>query len=151
MKNRIREIRLERGISQDALAKEIGRQKALVSKLENGKIKLSQQYLELLAQALRCAPADLLGPPAFTKTAKGAKDKTLAKRPMTFEDMMQMKRLQRVNQPSLTYSAKTSRTVSDAVQFRVFRAENSRPPSASIMAEISSSTVGHSSGTTELS
>ena len=76
MKNRIREIRTDRGISQDALAKSIGRQKALVSKLENGKIKLSQQYLELLAEALSCAPADLLGPPSF------AKSKTLAKRPI---------------------------------------------------------------------
>lgn len=79
MKNRIRELRIERGISQDALAKAIGRQKALVSKLENGKIKLNQQYLELLSEALACAPADLLGPPSFTKTEKG---KSLAKRPM---------------------------------------------------------------------
>jgi phage repressor protein C with HTH and peptisase S24 domain len=75
MKNRIREIRTDRGISQDALAKMIGRQKALVSKLENGKIKLSQEYLELLSGALACTPAELLGPPAYSK-------KPLAKRPV---------------------------------------------------------------------
>ena len=77
MKNRIREIRTDRGISQDALATAIGRQKALVSKLENGKIKLNQQYLELLSEALSCAPADLLGPPAFVKA------KALPKRSLT--------------------------------------------------------------------
>lgn len=74
MKNRIREIRTDRGISQDALAKAIGRQKALVSKLETGKIRLTQEYLELLSEALACTPAELLGPPAYSK-------KTLAKRP----------------------------------------------------------------------
>ena len=73
MKNRIREIRTDRGISQDALAKAIGRQKALVSKLENGKIRLTQEYLELLSEALACTPAELLGPPAYSK-------KPLAKR-----------------------------------------------------------------------
>jgi phage repressor protein C with HTH and peptisase S24 domain len=69
MKNRIRELRLARGISQEALAEAIGRQKALVSKLENGKIKLNQQYMELLSEALSCAPADLLVPAALAKKA----------------------------------------------------------------------------------
>lgn len=62
MKNRIRELRIARGLSQEDLAQAIGRQKALVSKLENGKIKLNQQYMELLAGALSCALADLLVP-----------------------------------------------------------------------------------------
>ncbi len=76
MKNRIRELRIARGLSQEDLAQAIGRQKALVSKLENGKIKLNQQYMELLAEALSCALADLLVPAA----AKGGK--SLAKHPV---------------------------------------------------------------------
>jgi transcriptional regulator with XRE-family HTH domain len=52
--------RKHRGYTQDRLAEMTGLSKPFISQLERGDRAYSQDTLEVLAEALRCAPADLL-------------------------------------------------------------------------------------------
>ncbi|WP_440512752.1 helix-turn-helix domain-containing protein [Sphingopyxis terrae] len=58
--NRIRELRLAKGWSQQRLADEVGCSKMQVSGLERGKPKLDQDWMRRLAGPLGVTPADLL-------------------------------------------------------------------------------------------
>jgi phage repressor protein C with HTH and peptisase S24 domain len=60
MSNRIRHWRHRDGLTLEQLAERTGLSVGTVSKLESGKMKLTQDYLSQLAPALRCAPAELL-------------------------------------------------------------------------------------------
>jgi transcriptional regulator with XRE-family HTH domain len=56
----LKEWRKFRGFSQERLAEVIGTTKATVSRIENLKQNWDQEFLQLAADALRCAPGDLL-------------------------------------------------------------------------------------------
>lgn len=56
----IREWRKFRGLNQEQLAERIGIGKPYVSKIETGKRRYDQPFLEAAAEALNCTPADLL-------------------------------------------------------------------------------------------
>lgn len=56
----IREWRKFRGLTQVQLAERIGIDKTYLSKIESGKRRYDQPFLEAAAEALRCAPADLI-------------------------------------------------------------------------------------------
>lgn len=58
--NRIRELRLAKGWSQQRLADEIGCSKMSISGLERGKPELDQKWMRRLAPALGVTPADIL-------------------------------------------------------------------------------------------
>ena len=58
--NRIRELRLEAGLSQQALGDAIGTSKMTISDLERGNIRLDLDYMRRIARALEVAVADLL-------------------------------------------------------------------------------------------
>lgn len=58
--NRIRELRMQAGLSQQALGDRIGVTKVTISDLENGKMQLTTDYMRRLAHALKVLPADLL-------------------------------------------------------------------------------------------
>lgn len=58
--NRIRELRLARGWSQQRLADELGVSKVTISDLERGNMQLTQDYMRRLAIPLQCSSADLL-------------------------------------------------------------------------------------------
>lgn len=58
--NRIRPLREERGLTQDTLALRVGTTKMQVSRLERGERRLTQGWMEKIAAALACRPADLL-------------------------------------------------------------------------------------------
>lgn len=58
--NRIRELRREAGLSQEALGERIGVTKVTVSDLERGNIRLDVGYMRRIAVELGVAPADLL-------------------------------------------------------------------------------------------
>ncbi len=63
MQNRahfIREWRLFRQYTQDQLAEMIDMSRAYLSKIESGKRRYDQGFLEAAAKALRCKPADLI-------------------------------------------------------------------------------------------
>ena len=62
MGRKIREIRLERGISQTTLAEMVGyKDKTAVAKVEAGKVDLPQSKIIAFAEALHLSPSDLLG------------------------------------------------------------------------------------------
>ena len=56
----IREWRKHRGLSQEHLAERIGMNRAYLSKIESGKRRYDQPFLEAAADVLRCEPADLI-------------------------------------------------------------------------------------------
>lgn len=58
--NRIRELRLALGWSQQRLAEKVGVTKMTISDLERGEMQLTQHYMRRLAEALGCTAADLL-------------------------------------------------------------------------------------------
>lgn len=56
----IKEWRLHRGLSQQQVADRIGIDKSYLSKIENGKKRYDQPFLEAAAEVLSCEPADLI-------------------------------------------------------------------------------------------
>lgn len=60
--NRIRELRLEAGLSQQALGDAVGTSKMTISDLERGSMQLTVDYMRRIALALGVVPADLLPP-----------------------------------------------------------------------------------------
>ena len=57
---RIQEIRKIRGMSQDDLGERLGVTRSFVSKMENGKKKISLEHVEKIAKILNVLPEDLL-------------------------------------------------------------------------------------------
>jgi transcriptional regulator with XRE-family HTH domain len=60
MRHFIREWRKFRGLTQVQLAERIGIDKTYLSKIESGKRRYDQPFLEAAAEVLGCAPADLI-------------------------------------------------------------------------------------------
>jgi transcriptional regulator with XRE-family HTH domain len=56
----IKQWREHRGLSQLQMAERIGIDKSYVSKIENGKKRYDQPFLEAAAEVLNCSPADLI-------------------------------------------------------------------------------------------
>lgn len=56
----IKQWRKHRGLSQEQLAERIGMNRAYLSKIESGKRRYDQPFLEAAAEVLRCEPADLI-------------------------------------------------------------------------------------------
>ncbi|WP_428247248.1 helix-turn-helix domain-containing protein [Ferrovibrio sp.] len=60
MRNRLRDLRLDRGLTQEELAEKLGTTKQHLGRLENSKSRLSTEWIERLAEALQCHPLELL-------------------------------------------------------------------------------------------
>ncbi|WP_324694575.1 helix-turn-helix transcriptional regulator [Novosphingobium sp. RL4] len=58
--NRIRELRMQAKLSQQALGDAVGVSKMTISDLERGNMRLDTEYLRRVARALGVLPADLL-------------------------------------------------------------------------------------------
>lgn len=56
----IKQWRKHRGLTQERLADRVGMSNGNLSQIENGNTAYTQETLEALAEALQCAPADLL-------------------------------------------------------------------------------------------
>lgn len=67
MRNKIRTFRKQRGITLDRLGLLIGLTAQSLSRIENGKMRLSTEWLARIADALNVSPLDLLD----TETASG--------------------------------------------------------------------------------
>lgn len=58
----IKTKRLEKGWSQEELAKKVGySDKSMIAKIESGKVDISQTKIAIFAKALDCTPSDLMG------------------------------------------------------------------------------------------
>ncbi len=60
MKNRIKELRKLRGLTLEALAERLNASNQHVSHLENGRRRLTVDWIERIAKALGCHPFELL-------------------------------------------------------------------------------------------
>jgi HTH-type transcriptional regulator/antitoxin HipB len=58
--NRIRELRMQAGLSQQALGDAVGVSKMTISDLERGNMRLDTEYMRRLSKELNVLPADLL-------------------------------------------------------------------------------------------
>lgn len=58
--NRIRELRMAAGLSQQAVADRVGVAKMTISALETGKMQLTLEYMRRIASALGAATTDLM-------------------------------------------------------------------------------------------
>lgn len=63
LKNLIREMREERGLSRNQLAAKVGCHPNQIVKLERSERRLTDKWIYRLARALRCSPSDLLESP----------------------------------------------------------------------------------------
>jgi transcriptional regulator with XRE-family HTH domain len=62
MYDRIRDLRIKNGMSQDDLAKAIGyKDRSMITKIEAGKVDLSQRKIMAFAKSLGTTPAYLMG------------------------------------------------------------------------------------------
>lgn len=61
MKNKLREIRKNRGLSQENIGDELGVEKSQISKLERGQTKLHSEWIRKLTPILNCTASELLG------------------------------------------------------------------------------------------
>ena len=84
MTNRLRDLRVERGISLRALGESAGITFQTLGKIEKGQVRLSEYHAALIAPALGCHPEDLfaenpLTPKqrAFLKTIQDLPDEDL--------------------------------------------------------------------------
>ena len=57
---RLKEIRLEKGFSQEQLAWETGLEFSQINRIENGKINTSISNIFIIAEALKISPSELL-------------------------------------------------------------------------------------------
>lgn len=60
MANRIKEWRLRRGLSMQALAERVGTSRQQIHKLERGERRLTEDWMRRVAGILECEPADLM-------------------------------------------------------------------------------------------
>jgi transcriptional regulator with XRE-family HTH domain len=72
MKNRIREIRELRGISEAELAALVGTSQPQIHRLESGARKLTVDWMRRIARSLDCSPADLIAAPTLEEFADDA-------------------------------------------------------------------------------
>lgn len=56
----IRQWRKHRGLTQVQLAERIGLDQSYITKIENGRRRYDQVFLEAAAEVLNCSPADLI-------------------------------------------------------------------------------------------
>lgn len=61
VENHIRKLRKERKLSIQKLADKLGVAKGTISKLETGEMALTTDYIERIAKALDCRPAEVIG------------------------------------------------------------------------------------------
>ena len=76
MTNRIRELRKQNGLNQQELAERIGTTGQQVGHLEAGRRKLTQSWMERLAQGLDCVPADRQPPSSPRDSYRGSSPST---------------------------------------------------------------------------
>jgi len=67
--NRIKEIREAAGLTQEGLAELVGTTGNHIWRLESGNTQLTQHWMTVLAEALHCAPADLIANVVAAETA----------------------------------------------------------------------------------
>ena len=100
--NRIRELRMAAGMSQQALGDRIGVSKMTISDLERGNMKLDVDYLARIADALQVAATDLL-PRALNPDSLTREERMLIERYRSASDE-QRQQVQKVTEVLLPFA-----------------------------------------------
>lgn len=109
---RIKKLRLETGLTQEELAKEIGYStKTSISKIENDVLDINQSTIVALARALKTTPSVLMG---WTETEK----KPPLKLPSGDEQEL-LTIYRNVNQDGQDYIMQTARMVGDTERYQI--------------------------------
>lgn len=110
---RIKKLRLEAGLTQEELAKEIGYStKTSISKIENDVLDINQSTIVALARALKTTPSVLMG---WTETEK--------KPPLKFPNADEQELLtiyRNVNQEGQDYIMQTARMVEGTERYQKY-------------------------------
>ena len=79
MYERIRDLRIERGMSQDDLARAMGyRDRSMITKIEGGKVDISQKKIVAFAEVLGTTPRYLMdGDPANEEIESASEDQRI--------------------------------------------------------------------------
>lgn len=101
--NRIRELRMAAGMSQQALGDRIGVSKMTISDLERGNMKLDVDYLSRIADALQVAATDLL-PRSLNPDSLTREERMLIERYRSASDE-QRQQVQKVTEVLLPFAA----------------------------------------------
>lgn len=108
---RIKKLRLEAGLTQEELAKEIGYStKTSISKIENDVLDINQSTIVALARALKTTPSVLMG---WTES----ENKPPLKLPSTDEQEL-LTIYRNVNQEGQDYIMQTARMVGDTERYK---------------------------------
>lgn len=108
---RIKKLRLEAGLTQEELAKEIGYStKTSISKIENDVLDINQSTIVALARALKTTPSVLMG---WTEKEK----RSPLKLPSTDEQEL-LTIYRNVNQEGQDYIMQTARMVGDTERYQ---------------------------------
>lgn len=70
MKNRVRELREAKGLSQIELARKIQAKQAFISKIETGRQVMSPEQMQSLAKVLEVHPSELIDDPLWNRPNK---------------------------------------------------------------------------------
>jgi transcriptional regulator with XRE-family HTH domain len=70
MQNRIKELRKARGLTLEALARMVNSSNQHISHLENGRRRLTVDWIERIANALDCHPLELLDNQVLARTER---------------------------------------------------------------------------------
>ena len=109
---RIKKLRLESGLTQEELAKEIGYStKTSISKIENDVLDINQSTIVALARALKTTPSVLMG---WTET----ENKPPLKLPSGNEQEL-LTIYRNVNQDGQDYIMQTARMVGDTERYQI--------------------------------
>lgn len=109
---RIKKLRLESGLTQEELAKEIGYStKTSISKIENDVLDINQSTIVALARALKTTPSVLMG---WTET----ENKPPLKLPNADEQEL-LTIYRNVNQDGQDYIMQTARMVGDTERYQI--------------------------------
>ena len=103
--NRIRELRMAAGLSQQTLGDRIGVSKVTISDLERGNMKLDVGYMGRIADAIGVAAADLL-PKSLNPDSLSREERMLIERYRSASDE-QREQVQKVTDVLLPFAAES--------------------------------------------
>lgn len=126
-KNRIKEVRKSRGLTLQSLADMIGTDKSQINRLERGERRLTTEWLERLAGALGCTPADLLAnnkapkpiSEALHHTLRGFVFDALQKTNWTVDELAKQSNVPLHKLEGLVYNIEGTQTLTDAEMWRI--------------------------------
>lgn len=125
--NRIKQLRKDKGLTLQALAELVGTDKSQINRLERGERRLTTEWMERLAGALACTPADLLANTSIPKpisdalhhTVRGFVFDALQKTGWSTEELAQKAKIAHIKIESLVHNMESTVPLTDQEMWRI--------------------------------